>query len=342
MQPMVLLTGISGFIAKHIALRLLKDGYAVRGTVRDPGRGDAVRETLRQAGADLAHLELAEADLERDAGWAAAADGAEFVLHTASPLPLEGPRGRLDLVPAARGGTLRVLNAVEQAGLRARRVVVTSSIAAMMYRPGRPRRFTVTEHDWTDTEWRGASPYVLSKTLAERAAWQWAREHSFEQRLATVNPSFVIGPPLDRKAAASLDVIRRIFAGAYPAIPPMYFPCVDVRDIADLHVAALTADGVGGRRLLGSAETLPLVDVARILKGAFPERGRRIPTRTIPAPALRVLALFKPSLRTVLPSLHRRPQIENDYVRELTGIAFRPVRESLIDAGRSLIDLGVI
>jgi len=342
MQQSVLLTGISGFIAKHIAVRLLADGYAVRGTVRDSGRGDAVRDTLRQAGADLAHLELAHADLERDEGWTEAADGADFVLHTASPLPLEGPHGRLDLVPAARGGTLRVLKAVEQTGLKARRVVVTSSIAAMMYRPDRPRNFTVTENDWTDADWQRASPYVLSKTLAERAAWQWAREHGFEQRLVAVNPAFVIGPALDTKAAASLDVIKRIFAGAYPAVPPLYFPCVDVRDIAAVHVAALTAEGVGGRRLLGSAETLPLAEVARILKDTFPERGRRIPTRTIPAPAIRVLALFKPSLRTVLPSLHVRPRVDNDYVRELTGVAFRPARESLIDAGRSLIDLGVI
>ncbi len=342
MTKTVLITGLSGFIAKHIALNLLAKGYVVRGTVRDMARGDALKDALTQAGADVSALELTQADLESDAGWTDAVNGVDYVMHVASPFPLQQPKGRLDLTPAARDGALRVLNAVKTAGTNVQQIVMTSSMVAMMYRARRPRNFVVRENDWTDVDWPPASPYIISKTLAEKAAWQWARENGFEKRMAVINPGFVLGPALDSRAATSLDVIKLLFSGAYPAVPPVYFPVVDVRDLADLHAAALTAEGVGGRRLIGSAETLSMAEIAATLNQAFPEKGAKIPTRTLPAPVVRFLALFDRSLKTILADMNVEPHSENRYVTDLTGVQFRPSREAVIAAGQSLIELGAV
>jgi dihydroflavonol-4-reductase len=342
MKATVLVTGLSGFIAKHVALVLLAKGYSVRGTVRNLSTSEMLREALKGAAADISRLELVEADLEEDEGWADAVGGTNFVLHLASPFPLQQPKGRLDLVPAAREGTLRVLKAVKTAGKDVERVVVTSSMVAMMYRAHRTREFAVRENDWTDTDWPPASPYIVSKTLAERAAWQWSKENGFESRMVVVNPGFVLGPALDTKAATSLDVIKLIFSGAHPAVPPVHFPVVDVRDLAELHVAALTTEAAGGRRLMGCADTLSMSDIAAILKEEFPEKGGKIPTKTLPAFMVRFLSVFDRSLKTVLADMNVVPRAENGYVTELTGVRFRSAREAVIGAGRSLIELGVV
>jgi dihydroflavonol-4-reductase len=341
MNKTVLITGLSGFIAKHIALQLLVNQYRVRGTVRDITKGEKVKETLAQAGGDISKLELVQADLEKDDGWPAAVSGVDYVIHVASPFPLEQPEGRLDLVSPAREGTLRVLNAVRNHGTTVDRVVLTSSMVAMMYRANRPRDFVVQEDDWTDTEWEQATPYIISKTLAEKAAWQWAIENDTEKQLVVINPGFVLGPALDTKASTSIEVIKLLLNGAYPAVPPVYFPVVDVRDLADLHTAALTAEGVGGRRLIGSGDTLSMADMGTMLKQAFPERAKKAPTRTLPALLVRFLALFDRSMRTILADMNVVPQAENEYVTELTGIRFRPSREAVIATGQSLLELGI-
>jgi dihydroflavonol-4-reductase len=338
----VLITGLSGFIARQTALELLGSGIRVRGTVRDLSRGRALLESLERAGADRSSVELVTADLERDEGWADAVLGVDAVLHLASPFPIQQPRGRLDLVPAARDGTLRVLKAVKQRGDGVARVVLTSSIAAMMYRAGRSSRFPIREADWSDPEWPPSTPYIISKTLAERAAWDWARAHEFEDRLVVINPGFVLGPALDGKAATSIDVIGLILKGAYPAVPPVSYPVVDVRDLARLHAAALSAEGVAGRRLIACEGSLSMAEMARILKEEFPDHAKKAPTATLPAPVVRLLALFDRSLRTVLPDLNVIPQPENAYVTELTGVAFRPSREAVIATARSLIDRGAV
>jgi dihydroflavonol-4-reductase len=338
----VLITGLSGFIAKHIALSLIAKDYAVRGTVRDTAKAEMLKNALMRAGAGISTLELVRADLEGDNGWAEAVNGVDYVMHVASPFPLKQPTDRLELVPAAREGTLRVLNAVKTHGTTVQRVVITSSMVAMMYRANRPRSLPVHEDDWTDPDWPQASPYIISKTLAEKAAWEWSRENGFEKRMVAVNPGFVLGPALDTKAATSLDVIKLFFSGAYPALPPVHFPVVDVRDLADLHTAVLTAEDAGGRRLIGCADTLSMAEMAAILKKEFSEKGRRIPTRTLPSLVVRFLALFDRSLRTILADMNVVPHAENSYVTELTGIQFRPPRETVIAAGQSLVDLGAV
>lgn len=339
MADTVLVTGISGFIAKHVTLALLAEGHDVRGTVRDQRRADEVRSAIAAHGGDADRLSFAVADLRSDIGWADAVRGCRFVQHVASPFPMDQPRDREALVPEAEQGTLRVLRAAVEAG--AERVVLTSSIVAMMYRAGRPEVTRVGEGDWTDPEWPPISAYVVSKTRAELAAWSFMAEHGARERLVVVNPGFVLGPLLDRVSATSVDVVRLLMTGKYPALPPTAYPVVDVRDVAALQVAAMTAR-VGGRRLLAAGETISFRDMALTLRDAFPERAKRIPVRTLPGFVVRLVAVFDPALRSLLADLGTRLEADSTYVTELTGVAFRPARESVRASGQSLADQGLV
>lgn len=340
MKETVLITGISGFIAKHIALQVTQAGFKVRGTVRDLSKTDPLKALFSQHEVAPEAIEYVETDLNEDAGWDEALQGIDYVLHVASPFPLEQPKGRMDLVPAAKGGTLRVLEAAGRSG-SVKRIVITSSMVAMMYRANRPGTFSVGEEDWTDTDWKLATPYIISKTLAEKAAWDWAEEHGWMDKMVTVNPGFVLGPALDTKSATSMDVVKLMFDGSYPALPPVYFAAVDVRDLAELHAKALIKD-VAGRRLLGAADSISMAQMAKILKEAFPEKGMKIPTMELPGFIVKLASYFDASLKTVLPDMKAIPQASNQYVTDLTGITFRPAREAVIAAGESMIDLGEV
>ena len=340
MATTVLVTGIGGFIAKHVALALLMAGHTVRGTVRSLAAADEVRTTLAKHGADVGRLSFIVADLSNDDGWQQAIAGCEFIQHLASPFPIKAPDDRESLVPAAREGTLRILRHGLQAGVS--RIVETSSMVAMMYRADRAAEITVSEGDWTDPEWSSLSAYIVSKTRAERAAWDFLRAAGAENKLCTVNPGFVLGPLLDARLGTSLEVIRLFMTGAYPALPPVSFPVVDVRDLADLQVRAMSAPDTGGRRLIASGATISMFDMAVMLRAAFPQRARRIPTRVLPPWAVRMLGLFDRQLRALRSDLGVIPHADSAYVTALTGINFRPAQESVVAAGQSLIDYGVI
>jgi len=336
----VLVTGISGFIAKHVALELLRQGYAVRGTVRALGGADEVRRSLAAHGADVARLTCVAADLDRDVGWAEAVSGCRYVQHIASPFPLEVADDREALVPAARDGALRVLDAALTAGVE--RVVMTSSMVAMMYRPGRPAECSIHEGDWTDAEWAPLTPYIVSKTRAERAAWERMRTAGAEARLTSVNPGFVLGPLLDAKSSTSIDVVKMFLTGAYPALPPVAFPVVDVRDLATVQVCAMTLPAAGGRRLIAAGETITMRDMALALRAAFPARRRRIPRWVLPAGVVRFAGLFDRALRALRGDLGVTPIADSAYVTALTGVEFRPAAEAVVAAGRSLEALHLI
>ncbi len=340
MSEVVLVTGISGFIAKHVALALLGAGYRVRGTVRDRSAGKAVADTLARHGADVAMLDFVVTDLTRDTGWDEAIAGCDYVQHLASPFPIEAPADRESLVPVAREGTLRVLRRAFASGVR--RVVETSSIVAMMYRAGRPARFSVTEQDWTDPEWAPLSAYIVSKTRAERAAWEAADAAGDRERLCTVHPGFVLGPLLDAKSGTSVDVIRLFLTGAYPAVPKVAYPVVDVRDLAAVHVAAMRAEGAGGRRLIAAGETLSMRDMALALREAFPERARKIPIGQLPDTVVRLAGYVDRQLRSLRGDLGVTPGVDASYVTAMTCVAFRPSREAVVAAGRSLFEHGVV
>lgn len=338
MAEKVLVTGISGFIAKHVALQLLQAGYEVRGTVRALNKADQVKRSLQAEGADVSRLSFAAADLTEDRNWDEAARDCIGVMHVASPLPIAQPRDRHALIPAARDGALRVIDAAKNVN----RIVMTSSIAAMMYRPDRPDIVTVGETDWTDLDWKPLSAYVVSKTAAEQEAWDAAVAGGFKHRLTTVNPGLVLGPPLDDDIGASLEMVRLFMKGAYPALPPASFPVVDVRDVAALHVRALETPETGGRRLIAAADTLTLRNLAHILREAFPDRAKKIPTATLPAFMVRALAIFDRNLASVVPDLGVEPHTDTGYVTDLTGLTFRSARDAVIDAAAALERLNAI
>ena len=340
MTDRVLVTGVSGFIAKHVALALLKAGFSVRGSVRALATGDKVRETLAKHGADISRLEFVAADLIADTGWTEAVAGCRYVAHLASPFPMRQPRDREALVPAARDGALRVVSAALKAG--AERVVLTSSMAAMAYRPNRPATMTFSEQDWTDPDWPALNAYLVSKTLAEMAAWAFVRKTGAEAKFVTVNPGFVLGPALDRDIGTSLAVMQKIMQGAYPVLPPTSFPIIDARDLAQLHVAAMTKPAAAGRRLLGAADTLSMQEMARELARAFPAYARKIPTYQLPAGIIGLLAMFEPALKAILPDLGTRVSADSRYVTQLTGVTFRPAIEAVRAAGASLIELKLV
>lgn len=332
MTQRILVTGVSGFIAKHVALLLLQNGYEVCGTVRTLSKSDQILRSLRDAGADVSALTFVEADLTRDDGWDKAAEGCQGVMHIASPFPVAQPRDRNALTPAARDGALRVIKAARNAD----RIVMTSSMAAMMYRPNRPSVIPVNENDWTDSGWKALTAYVVSKTEAEKAVWETATIEGFKHRLTTVNPGLVLGPALDDDIGASLEVIRLFLTGAYPAVPPVSYPIVDVRDVAALHVKAFETPEAGGRRLIAAADTMSLKEISAILLEAFPDKAKKIPTRELPALMVRAAALFDRSLASVLPDLGTTPQANTSYVSAMTGLEFRTARDAVVSAARSL------
>ena len=338
MAEKILVTGISGFIAKHVALQLLQRGYEVRGTIRALNKAIQVKKSIEDAGADSSKLSFVAADLLSDEGWDEAAKGCTGVMHLASPLPTAQPRDRHALTPAARDGALRVIKAASHAD----RIIMTSSIAAMMYRANRPAAMVIKEADWTDIDWPPLSAYVVSKTAAESEAWDAAIGGGFKHRLTTINPSLVLGPPLDDDIGASLDLVRLFLKGAYPAIPPASFPMIDVRDVAELHVRALETPETGGRRLIASADTLSLKEVGDILREAYPDRAKKIPSKVLPAWLVRVLAVFDRSLASVTPDLDCVPQADTDYVTALTGQRFRPARDAVLEAAATLARLKMI
>lgn len=328
----VLLTGITGFIAKRIAADLLRAGHEVVGTLRNPARAQEVRQALALAPGDPAEarLRFVELDLTRDAGWEAALAGCDALVHTASPFPMAPPRSDDEVVRPAVDGTRRALEAAQAAGVG--RVVLTSSMVAVMHSGAAgPRR---SEADWTDPALAATTAYDRSKTLAERAAWDFARAHP-GIRLTTVNPGLVVGRPMDRHYGTSLAVIERFLSGRDPMVPDFGLPVVDIGDVSALHLLALARPETAGHRLLAAERWMTAPEIARLLADAFPDR--RIATRVAPKPLLRLLALFDPAIRGILPTIGRKLEIDASATRALTGIDFRPAPEAILDSARFLL-----
>lgn len=340
MADTILITGLSGFIARHVALAFLAKGYAVRGTARSAAKAQRTVDSLTAQGADSARISIVEADLESDAGWRDAVKGCAAVAHLASPFPMENPADRNALTPAAKGGALRVIDAALDAGVP--RIVLTSSMVAVMYRPNRPPEMTFTEQDWTDLNWSLLSAYVVSKTEAEKAAWARVTERGAKDRFTTINPGFVLGPALDKDFGTSIELIRLILKGAYPAVPPVAFPVIDVRDLAALHVAAVERPQTGGRRLLATAGPLSLKQVAETMKRADPAHTGKVPTMELPGFLVRILAKFDKRLAGALQDVGCRPSVDTGYVEQLTGVKFRPPREAVEATLKSLIAVGAV
>jgi dihydroflavonol-4-reductase len=329
----VLVTGSSGYIAKHIVLGLLNAGHAVRGSVRSLARSREVEDAVRPHLADPAaidRLSFVELDLEKDTGWASAMDGVDVLMHTASPFPMTQPRHAEDLIRPAVDGALRALRAAKAAGIR--RVILTASVACVMY-AGFPRtRAVYTEEDWTDGDLTALTPYVRSKTLAERAAWTFVSDEAPEMRLTTINPGFVLGAPLDGHFGTSMELVQRFLAGKDPMVPQVMFPIVDVRDVAAMHVRAIDNPAAEGRRFLGSGGMMSFRDIALTLQGAVPDR--KIVTRQAPNVLIRLIGMFDRSVGTILPDLGRTFQVSSRAARDVLGIDFVDPRITVAESGR--------
>lgn len=336
-KGLIVVTGASGYIAKHIVQQLLDAGYAVRATVRSEERKAEVRAALSQHIQDKTGLDqrlsFAILDLNRDAGWTEALAGADALIHTASPFPLVQPNNEDEIIRPAVDGTLRALEAAKTAGVK--RVVLTSSVIAVMLAPGAETR-VLDEADWSNLDDPRATPYAKSKILAEKAAWDFVQTRGQDLQLTVINPGFVMGAPLDRAFGTSLRVVQRILAAKDPMLPNFGFPVVDVRDVAAMHVAALSRPQTVGRRYLAGDEFLWFPEMATVLKTAFP--GRRIVTRRAPNWIIRILALFDAEVRTIVPSLDSKVSVTADRARHDLGISFRPASDAIVSAGAFLIE----
>lgn len=333
----VFVTGASGFIGKHIVSQLLEAGYQVRGSVRAAAKGEevtrAVAPTLSDPGNLAERLSFVVLDLSRDEGWGEAMAGMDALMHTASPFPLEQPANADDVIRPAVDGTRRALAAAHRAGIG--RVVMTSSGAAVMYKTREPGRAALDETDWSEPAGPLATPYVRSKTLAERAAWDFAEDSAHPLDLTTINPAFVVGPLLDTHLSTSQRVIQRILRSKDPMLPQVGFPVVDVRDIAAMHVRALALPETVGKRFLGGDQFLWFTDIARVLREAYPER--RITTRRAPNIVIRALSFVDASIGTILPALDRRDSITCDRARATFAMTFIDARDAIKATADSLI-----
>ncbi|MGA2922120.1 MAG: aldehyde reductase [Candidatus Sulfotelmatobacter sp.] len=337
----ILVTGGSGFIGSHSILQLLAAGHQVRTTVRSLKREGDVRAMLKEGGAKPSdRLSFIAADLEKDGGWPEAVADCEYVLHVASPFPPNVPKNEDELIVPAREGTLRVLCAARDAGVK--RVVLTSSFAAIGYGQ-KPQSTPFNETNWTDINGEGVTAYVKSKTLAERAAWDFIAREGGNLELSVINPVGVFGPVLGSDYSTSILLVQRMMDGAVPGCPRLYFGAVDVRDVADLHIRAMTHPAAKGERFLAVAgDFLSMLDVAKMLKRRMGAAARRVPTRELPNWLMHIAALRDPAVKLILPELGIVKNATNEKARRVLGWAPRSNEHSIVATAESLVQLGLL
>jgi nucleoside-diphosphate-sugar epimerase len=337
---LVLVTGGTGFVGVHCIVQLLGAGYRVRTTLRSLHRASEVRAMVRAGGADPLLMEFAEADLEREVGWSSAVADATYVLHVASPFPLRQPKDAYDLITPTRDGALRVLWAAR--GEDVRRVVLTSSFAAIGYGhpdPGRP----YTEEEWTDASAPKLTPYIKAKALTEQAAWNFMDQEGGDLELAVVNPVPIFGPALGRNLSTSVELLLALLNGEVSAVPKGTTTGVDVRDVADLHLRAMTHPDAAGERFLAiSGDPMSFPDLAKLLRAHLGARARHVPKRVLPDWLVQMGAIVNPELRAVAPQLHRSQGASSEKARRMLGWQPRPLDEAIVASAESLVRLGLV
>ena len=339
MAGTVLVTGGSGYIGGELIRQLLAKGWAVHTTVRDLKKEPALRAAIGDGGE---RLKVFEAELMSDAGWAEAMAGCSHVAHVASPFPVGVPKNEDELIVPAREGALRALRFANAAGVE--RFVMTSSAAAIAY--GHPSGKTeFTEADWTDVDAPGVQPYVKSKTIAERAARDWVAHEGGGMGFCTVNPVAVLGPVQGDDFAASIEIVKKLLEGSIPAVPDVGFSLVDVRDVADLHVRALTAPAEkvrDGRFIASAGPFYKFADVAWVLRERLGDKARKVPTRRMPDFLVRLFAMVSPDLRQLIGELGRVRSTSGRHARDTLGWSPRDADQTIEDTARSLIDQDLV
>lgn len=348
-NDLILVTGGSGFLGSHCLLAAVNAGYRIRTTVRSLSRADEVREMLRSGGASedrIVSVEFAEADLINDEGWDRACKGCKYILHNASPFPGKAPKDENDLFEPAVGGTLRVLKAAKAAGT-VERVVLTASTACMVFGHSDKRLasgpFTETDHTNLDNPSSPVPAYSKSKTLAERAAWDFIKNKGDGMELVTIHPCGIYGPVLSQATASatSISLIEWLMNGTIPMIPQLGFGVVDVRDVAALHLLALTSDKAAGQRFLAVGdEYIDAPMVGQILREELEEKAKRVPTWTAPNLLLKFVGLSDAQMGGLSYELGRRKEESNSKAKKVSGWRPRSQRESIVDTARSLERLG--
>jgi len=322
----VFLTGASGFIAKHILRELLEKGYEVRASVRSDKRKSELQGLFPDAA-----LEFATLDLTRDEGWQEALAGCDVLIHTASPFPLAEPKDPQDLIRPAVDGTLRALRAARDAGIS--RVILTSSCAAIYKQADKPPMQPSDETNWTTPDDPAVGAYEASKTLAEKAAWDFVAETP-GIALTTINPGAVFGPPMDARFGASLELVEQLMTGKVPMAPPMDMVAVDVRDVARMHVAAIELDATKGERFAAVSGTQRILELGTILKGW--DASLKTPGREAPVWLLRIMGLFSKDAKGVLGNVGRTLAVSGAKAEKTFGAPFIPVREALIASAEAV------
>jgi nucleoside-diphosphate-sugar epimerase len=330
----ILVTGAGGFIALHTILRLLQLHYSVRGTVRTETHGKKVQETLSKY-IDTSKLGLVCVDLLKDEGWQDAVRGCGIVLHLASPFPAEEPKNENDLILPARDGTLRVLRAAHAEGVK--RLVIVSSVAAVSAGHNGENR-TFTESDWTNIEKAGA--YPKSKTLAERAAWDFIQsaENTKKMELVSVNPSNVFGPVLDDHHHTSTEWFRTLLRREVPGVTRTQLHLVDVRDLAEMIVQAMSSAEAAGKRFIANGASIDLPEFANILHRNFLSRGYRVPTRILPDVVVRLMAVLIPKVKNVSDALNWTYDLSTERARSILGWQPRPYEQTIVEMAESLLE----
>lgn len=338
-EELVLVTGGSGFIAQHCILALLEAGYRVRTTLRSLSREAEVLSNLRTGGAEPGdRLSFAAADLTADDGWLEAAADCAYIIHGASPTPSGDQVREEDWIQPAVDGNLRVLRAARDAGVR--RVVLTSAFGAIGV-GHKPRSRPFDETDWSDLN-GNVAPYQRSKTLAERASWDFIAREGSGLELATVNPTTVLGPALGSDYSHSIRLIKNLLDGQ-PGCPKINTCVVDVRDVADLHLRAMTDPAANGERFLAaSGESLWMVEIARLLNQRLGKGAKKVSTRVLPNWFIRVVALFNPAMKGIVPHLGVNMNASGDKAKRLLGWAPRSREDAIVATAESLIKLGLV
>jgi dihydroflavonol-4-reductase len=336
----VLVTGVSGFLGSHTTIQLLNKGYAVVGTLRDRNRAHEIEQVIAKHTSNVDQLSFAEADLMDGDVWLELMAGVDYVLHIASPFPRELPKREDEVVAPARIGTINVLKAASAAGVR--RVVVTSSSTAIAYgREKGERSGTYDENDWTDiANEEDTTPYFRSKTIAEKAAWDFVAQDTSGLELSTICPGAMLGPVLEKDLGTSANMVVKIMDGSTPAIPRIGFDVVDVRSVAELHIRAMEMKEASGERFIGSAGYLTWKEMADILRQTYP--GRKIPRATLPDFATRLISNFEPTLKPLLVELGAERRLDNSKAKRLLGWQPLSPEEAVRSLAESLINLQIV
>jgi len=332
----VLVTGGSGFIAGHCILQLLELGHVVRATLRSLEKQVAVRSILKDAGMiNGDNLSFVAADLMSDEGWREACAGVDFVLHIASPVKPGHVQDENEVIVPARDGALRVLRAARDAHVK--RVVLTSAFHAVSWGHLHSDH-TFTENDWTMLDGPGVDAYGKSKTLAERAAWDFISAEGSALELTTMLPVAVMGPVMGKDISGANHLVQRMLIGDMPGFPDLFIPIVDVRDVASAHILAISHPKAAGERfLLSNGRPLPMKEIGAIIKEALGEKAGLVPSRSIPSFVLRVVSLFNAELRTTIPDLGYAKKTSNEKARHVLGWRPRDGREAIVAAAKSMV-----